>query len=162
MLPIRTLCPLHFPFANQRRILHVSAVPSSPGTCSESAPLINRHETITGRVTQLSTMGTEEHPGFSGFTGSLPPPTTPTASPPPPSPGPGRPLRTFSCSLTAGMQQNHKGSSLLKKTTQTATASHASPAWRVGASAARSRTHARLLHSSVHSFIQAPFVPLHF
>lgn len=78
--------------------------------------------------------------------------------PTPPSPGPGRPPRTFSCSLTAGMQQNHKGSSHLKKkkkkATQTATASHASPAWRVGASTAPF-THACQAHSLIRSLLHS-------
>lgn len=62
------LCPLHFPCKSAP---HSPSLDRSqlPETCSKSAPLINRHETIAGRVNLLSTMGR------SGFAGPLPPHT---------------------------------------------------------------------------------------
>lgn len=65
------LCPLHFPCKSAP---HSPSLCRSqqPEACSESAPLINRHETIAGRVIPLSTMG-RRSTGFTGFTGSLPP-----------------------------------------------------------------------------------------
>lgn len=70
------LCPLHFPCKSAPHSPRLCCS-QLPEKCSESAPLINRHETITGWVTPLSTMGQRR----TGFTGSLAPFVLPPSQP---------------------------------------------------------------------------------
>lgn len=98
-----------FPLANQPRILRVCAVPSSPKHAPSQPRSLTAMRLLPGELPSSKQWSTQVSPG-SLAPSLLPPPSQPPPTPPPP--GPGRPLRTFSCSLTAGMQQNHKGSSL--------------------------------------------------
>lgn len=105
----RRLCFISTPFPLQisPAFSEPPPFPAPPQTCSESAPLIKRHETITGELSRPQQWDGGAPVPLGSLLPSLPPPHPRAA-------GPGLPLWPSAAARQLECSKNHKRSSLQK------------------------------------------------